>query len=343
MISCQNCNKEQSANNSFCVFCGVNLSLETAGSLGTSGTLCARCGAELARVNNFCTSCGAPIGAMRDQEQGHDSIRSNDLESKDGFPQKEDGSKARHLTQALGSFRQSFSSRNVDRTTILSAVFLVAVLIALLLGLPNQFLDRADSDGKPDLAFTSCESVLEQYPGGIGRNSASNTGGFTAGDWFVDDTLYQVVIALDADEDGIACETDFPTYQALPCDYQERNFQRANALVDTLARYLDEVSTEYPELDEVSPERAWAIRNEFEGLYQQLENLQRPYSAFAIEQTSDLVRGYFNNWELVSKAYSAGNQVLIKESLEQVKKDQEVFKRTLELVQGLESGLLPRC
>jgi len=343
MTNCRNCKREQTESNSFCVYCGAKLSGETAASLETAGAFCSRCGGELIRGHNFCTACGEPSVPSRDQKPRRDSIESIELESKDPLPQKEHGRKGRNRIWALEPLRQSLSSRKFDRTTIVSAIFLVAVLVALLLEIPNRLLQRLDSEGSPNLALTDCASVLEQYHGGIGKKSAANAGGFVAIDWHVDDALYGQVIALDSDEDGIACETDFLRYQDLPCESQRSNFERANAEVGALSKALESVSTKFPELDKVSPENVWATRNEFEAIYQRLEKLPRPYSAFGLEQTSNFVRSYFNNWELLSKAYSGGNQELINDALAELKESQEVLQRTLTVVQGLDSGLLPRC
>lgn len=233
--------------------------------------------------------------------------------------------------------------RGLDRTTIFSAMFLILFFLVAVFGLPNWLLPNTETEASQTLVVDDCEAIRGLYPGGIGESTAENLGGFLEIPWHPDNALFAEVSSLDSDGDGIACETDYATYQALPCEYKRTNLERVSAAIARISESLAVVSSKFADFEKVSPQAAWDARNEFEGLYQELEEIQRPYSAFALEQTSDALRGYFNNWERLSKAYSGGNQSLIQESLADLKQDQKDLERIIQLAQGLETGLLPSC
>lgn len=343
MIACWGCNKKQPPNNAFCVYCGVKLAIENPVSRFATQDQCVRCGVELVQGNNFCTACGAARTIPSEQEEHGPPIDKHRKKSKPSPGVSAFRFWERWSGERLRSRVKPPKPRRVDRTTIIAAIFLIVFFVSVLFGLPNQLVSNTETGASNNQVLDACETVRDVYPGGLGTSAAVNVGGFVEIPWHVDNARFEEFLDLDSDGDGIACETDYPTYQSLPCEYKVTNLERVNSMVARISESLAVVSSKFADLEKVSAQGAWDARNEFEGLYQELEEIQRPYSAFALEQTSEALRGYFNNWERLSKAYSGGNQSGIQEALEALKNDQETLDRTIQVAQGLENGLLPSC
>lgn len=340
MRTCAFCNEQQAEANLFCVYCGAKLPIETYVIRSQKAQPCPRCNRTLVPGQKDCNLCASPI--VSDKRP-----KTSSLSNSARFNRPNRRRSARAFRQiSLANTRPMEWIRtfqDAKKWTKGSALFLTIVFASVLVGLPSRETDLVDSHFIFEADITNCESILSKHPRGIGMESAINAGGFVAEDWDVDNELYDRVIHLDVDNDGIACESEYVSYSLLPCDYQQKNFDLAAFEVGRVSSALRSVSQRFPEFGKVSAADAWSIRNVFEGAYQRLQKIQRPYSAFALEQLIDRSRQYFKSWESLSKAYSGGNQTLIENAQDAVKGSHDAFLMTIRTIDGLESGLLPKC